>query len=111
MVIICFKDGTEWYRANWIFRQLSADVESVCAGDNEISLAMEKAGAIGTLFLDRIDSRMAARILDCMRQAATAVVDGKIPGWIETHPEDIEGDRMYVSSMSDLLKTIERQVE
>ena len=52
MVIIQFKNGTDWYKANWVFRQLRADVAEAFPDDLELTTEMEKAEAFRMLSLD-----------------------------------------------------------
>ncbi len=46
------------------------------------------------------------RILDGIRKAAAASVEGKTEGGKQTKPDDTEGNRMYDEAISELLNTI-----
>jgi hypothetical protein len=109
MVIICLPNGTEWFNSNWVFRQLHADVVERFPDDAELHLEMEKAGAFGLLSLDSIEPVLASRILRAMRTVAEETVRGQIAGWLRGKPDDQEGQRTYLESMTELLELMRRQ--
>jgi hypothetical protein len=111
MVIIVFRGGAEWFNPNWAFRQLRADIVENFPGDVELHHEMEKAEAFGLLPLDSMESALASRIPRAMRTVAEKTVDGRIPGWKRTRPDDVDGQRMYLEAVSELLATIQRQPE
>ena len=41
-VIIVFPDGTDWFKANWVFRQLAQDVSDHYSSDAEVCKAVER---------------------------------------------------------------------
>lgn len=106
MVIIRFRNGADWYKANWVFRQLIADVIDIFPDDAALKHELEKAEAFGSLPLDRRDETVATRIIDAIKTVAQLTVEGKISGWKKSKPDDHEGQRMYLEAMSELLKTI-----
>ena len=42
-VIIVFPNGTDWFRANWVFRQLAGDVSVHYRNDDSVCKALESA--------------------------------------------------------------------
>jgi hypothetical protein len=42
-VIIVFPDGRDWFKANWVFRQLAQDVSDRYSSDAEVCKAVEVA--------------------------------------------------------------------
>jgi hypothetical protein len=111
MVIIDFKDGTDWFNPNWVFRQLSADIVETFPGDVELHHEMEKGEAFGLLPLDSMEPVLASRILLAMRTVAQETVQGNLRGWLKGSPDDQEGQRMYLDAVSELLEIIRRQPE
>ncbi len=111
MVIINFRGGGDWYNPNWVFRQLCADIREVSPGDVELHHELEKAGAFGLLPLDSLELALASRILRALRTVAEKTVDGRIPGWRKARPDDIDGQRMYLEAVSELLAITRRQPE
>ncbi|MFZ0543027.1 MAG: hypothetical protein WA424_03825 [Candidatus Sulfotelmatobacter sp.] len=110
MVIIKFPNGTDWCKANWAFRRLAEDVVAEYPGDRDLKLEMERAEAVGSMFLDQMGVPLSAKVIGAMRLVARRTVQGEIPGWRRSHPNDIEGHRMYVESMTELLELIDNQV-
>jgi hypothetical protein len=103
MVIICFPNGNEWFNPNWAFRQLTADVMAAYPDDAELHERFLRAQAYNALFLDRMKPEDASRIMEILKAVAQGTLDGKIRGWLNEHPEDQDGQRMYLESMSELL--------
>jgi hypothetical protein len=108
MVIISLPNGAEWYKANWVFRQLQKDVAGLYPGDREVNLELERAGALGGLALEFIEEGLRGRILDAIKTVASATVQGDIPGWTHEKPNDMEGQKMYIESMRELLDAIKQ---
>jgi len=103
MVIICFPDGKDWYKANWVFWQLASDILAAYPDDVELRLSVQRAQANHGLLLDQMDPECASRIAGALRAVAEATLAGSIPGWRREHPDDEEGQCMYLRSMSELL--------
>src|SRR5262245_32436271 len=109
MIVIKFPSGTDWFKANWIFRQLAADVIASFPNDQALRLVMEKAQAFGGPFLDSMQAGAATSALEAIKKAAEETVQGKIQGWERTKPEDKDGQRMYRESIEELLNLIENE--
>jgi hypothetical protein len=109
MVIISFQDGSDWCKANWVFRQIAADVMARSPKDGDLNLIMEKAQAFGHLDLVHMDRAMAARVLKAIREVLEDTVSGRIPGWEETKPADQDRKGMYMKSIAELLGRIVKQ--
>ena len=108
MVIIRFPNGNEWFRANWIFRQLAEDVVEMFPDDDELKYSMVESAALGALFLDGMEQSVASRIVRAIRTVAERTIEGSIQGWNRTRPMDKEGQRMYMEGMSELLDILSR---
>jgi len=106
MVIIVFSNGTEWFKANWVFRQLAEDVATAFPLDQEVNFEIEKAQAIGALFLKDMDEPLRLRVTERLRTVAQRTLDGEIDGW---RRDDADGHRMYLESLSELLALINAQ--
>jgi hypothetical protein len=109
MVIIVFRDGTDWSKANWVFRQLIDDIAETFPDDVELRRTMERARGLGGLFLDSMEQALASGIMRAIRTVAERTVDGRIQGWRRARPDDKEGQRMYLEAMSEILDIIRRQ--
>jgi hypothetical protein len=109
MVIVKLRDGKDWYRANWIFRQLAQDVMATFSRDKDLALEMEKAQAFGALYLDSMEEERARKIFCAIKEVVAQTLEGKIQGWKGTKPSDVEGHRMYAESISDLMKLLKKE--
>jgi hypothetical protein len=70
---------------------------------------MDRAQGLGTLFLNDMEGSLLSKVMAAMRSVAQGTVEGRISGWKRTHPNDPEGQRMYVESMGELLDLISKQ--
>lgn len=102
-VIIRLPNGGEWFRANWMFRQLASDVNAFSREDRDVHLALDRAEAYGMLDLQSLDAHLAARLISALEHVAQATRDGRIEGW---RPSDSEGREMYLRSLSELAELI-----
>ena len=109
MVIISFKDGADWAKANWVFRQLAEDVVSRCPTDAEIVKEMKQAQAIGALLLDQMDLQIRIRLIQAMKVIANDTLAGRIRGWPPVDKNDPDGHRIYVSAIGELLELLKTQ--
>ena len=109
MVIVKFPNGTDWYKANWAFRQLAADTIAAFPGDESLEFALKQAEAIGALFLDHLEEAIATKALTALEKVARDTLSGAIKGWIASRPDDAKGQEMYLESMAELLELIDRQ--
>jgi hypothetical protein len=106
MVVICFPNGKDWFKANWAFRQLAADVMAAYPGDAELHERFLRAQAYNALFLDRMKPEEASRIMEILKAVAQDRLDGKIAGWLMEYREDPHRQPMYLESMSELLEAM-----
>lgn len=106
MVIICFPDGRDWFNPNWVYRQLSADVAATYPDDADLQRIFLHGQYNHGLLLDRLKPEEASKIMEVLKTVAQAALDGKTPGWLSEHPEDLDGQRMYLESMSELLEAM-----
>jgi hypothetical protein len=79
MIIIRFKDGSDWFKANWVFRQLASDVVATFPGDTALKSIMEEAEAVGALFLNSMQTEAAAATIGAIEKVAQETIDGQIP--------------------------------
>ena len=109
MVIIKFRDGSDWFKANWVFRQLAEDILAAFPNDRALMMVMEKAQALGGLFPDSMEADAATSTLEAIRKVAEETIQGKIEGWKRTKPEDMEGQQLYLESIKELLDLLKKQ--
>lgn len=109
MIIIKFQDGTDWFKANWVFRQLAEDIMEAFPNDSALRQIMENAQALGGLFLNSMEPHVAASTLKAIKRVAEETSQGKIEGWNRTKPEDKDGQQMYLQSIKELLCLLENR--
>jgi hypothetical protein len=109
MVIIRFRDGPEWYRANWVFRQLATDLVSHCPDDAELKMALESTEALGLLNFDYLGNAIALRLRRAMLEVAAATLAGAIAGWKGSRPDDKVGQHDYLEALRELLEIVRSQ--
>ena len=105
-VIIVFPNGTDWFKANWVFRQLSQDVSSRGRKDTALCHALELAQAFGSLDLKTMDEPLRKDVMQAIKAVAEETISGRIDGW---RPHDQEEHAMYCGALSELVKLIEQQ--
>jgi hypothetical protein len=106
MVIIHFVDGSEWYKANWVFRQLAGDLVAHCPDDADLKITLERAEALGLLKFDYLGNDLAARLKTAMLEVATATQAGTILGWKGSRPNDKQGHDDYLEALKELAEMI-----
>ena len=104
MVIIRISDREDWCKANWVFRQLAADVAKAFPNDSDLNLALEKAEAFGILRLNDGDRELCSRVARALTQVADDTVHGRIGGWRAARPDDLDGQQMYFDALTELLR-------
>jgi hypothetical protein len=112
MVIIKFPNGTDWFKANWAFRQFAEDVAELFPTDGELKLELEKAEAFGALDFTSVENAVGSRIMKAMMRVANDTLQGTIPGWKRAKPADEAGQRMYIEAITELfalLKEADRE--
>jgi hypothetical protein len=107
-VIVKFSDGSDWFRANWFFRQLRADITKLFPTDIELHSVLEIGQAFGLFDIAEQKPEVAERTLHAMKAAARATIQGQLKGVLEQRPNDVEGERMYLESMRELLERIDK---
>src|SRR5262245_26882704 len=98
-VIIVFPDGTDWFKANWVFRQLAHDIRSRYSGDADVCEALEVAEAVGALDLKTMAEGLRERVLEALRVVTTDTIRGAIPGW---RPDDAREHTLYCEAIIEL---------
>jgi hypothetical protein len=105
-VIIVFPNGTDWFRANWVFRQLAGDVSVRYRNDDCVCKALESAEALGSLDLKDMDEELCRKVMQAIKTVAEETISGTIEGW---RPHDEGGHAMYREELSELAKLIKQQ--
>ena len=105
-LIIVFPDGTDWFKANWVFRQLAQDVSDRYRSDVEVCKAVEVAEALGALDLKKMNDGLRRRVMEALTDVAMATVKGTIAGW---RPHDAKEHALYCEAVSELAKCLEGQ--
>jgi hypothetical protein len=103
-VIIVFPDGTDWFKANWVFRQLARDVSDRYSSDAEVCKAVEVAEAIGALDLKEMNDGLRRRVMEALTTVATDTIKGIIAGW---RPHNEKEHALYCEAISELTKCLE----
>ncbi len=110
MVIVRFPNGTDWFKANWVFRQIVEDVTASFPNDRELKFVLEKAEACGELSFDSMREDVASRTLKAIDKVLEETTQGKVSGWKRTKPDDPDGQRMYLEAVSELLGLVKKQM-
>jgi hypothetical protein len=105
-VIIVFPHGRDWFKANWVFRQLAQDVSDRYSNDAELCKTLEVAEALGTLDLKEMDDGLRRRIMGALRAVAMDTIEGTIAGW---RPHDAKEHALYCEAVSELAKCLKGQ--
>lgn len=105
-VIIVFPDGTDWFKANWVFRQLAQDVSDRYSSDAEVCEALEVAEALGALDLKKMNDGLRRRVMEALTGVAMDTIKGTIAGW---RPHDTKGHALYCEAVSELAKCLKGQ--
>ena len=87
-VIIVFPNGTDWFKANWVFRQLAQDATSRHRNDIEFCKVFEVAEALGTLDLKQMNDGQRRRVMEAMESVALDTISGAICGWRPNDPKE-----------------------
>ena len=105
-VIIVFPDGTDWFKANWVFRQLAQDVSHRYSNDAEVCKAVEVAEALGALDLKKMNDGLRKRVMEALTTVAMDTMKGTIAGW---RPNDAKEHAQYCEAISELAKCLAGQ--
>jgi hypothetical protein len=105
-VIILLPNGTDWFKANWVFRQLAEDVSNRYRNDDGVCKTLELAQAFGSLDMEIMDEGLRCKVMHAVKTVAEETVSGTIEGW---RPDDRRGHAMYCEALSELAKLIEQQ--
>jgi hypothetical protein len=105
-VIIVFPDGTDWFKANWVFRQLAQDVSDRSSSDAEVCKAVEAAEALSALDLKKMNDGLRRRVMEALATVAMGTIKGTIAGW---RPNDAKEHALYCEAVSELAKCLAGQ--
>jgi len=103
-VLIVFRDGSEWFKANWVFRQLARDVSDRYSSDAEVCKALNVAEALGTLDLKKMENDLSRRVMGALSVVGADTLNGSIAGW---RPHDAKEHALYCEAVSELTKRLE----
>ncbi len=101
MFIIEFQNGTDWYKPNWVFRQLVENTRARFPTDTKLAKTLEVAQAFGLLDLGDCEQSVS----EALRTVAQETVSNKI-----THCSkvvDSDGKAMYVEALREFLRLLE----
>jgi predicted RNA-binding Zn ribbon-like protein len=110
MVIIRLVNGDEWYKSNWVFRQLAEDVAARFPDETDLRTLLDRAEALGMLRLDSLDKAAASQTLRAIDEVANETLRGKIQGWKRNKPEDVQGQRDYLAALCELRELIGKSI-
>ena len=105
-VIILFPDGTDWFKANWVFRQLAQEVSDLYRSDAEMCKAVEAAEALGTLDLKKMNVGLRNRVMEALTAVAMGTIKGTVAGW---RPHEAKEHDLYCSAIAELAKCLKNQ--
>ena len=105
-VIIVFPDGTDWFKGNWVFRQLAHDLSDRYNSDAEVCNAVEAAQALGALDLKAMNDGLRRRVMEALSAVAMDTIKGIIAGW---RPDDAKEHALYCEAVSELAKSLASQ--
>lgn len=105
-VLIKFPDGTDWFKANWVFRQLASDVSDRYQDDVEVCAALKVAEANSMLDLHKMNDGTRRKLLEALSTVAKRTIEGSIAGW---RPHDAREHAIYCEAVSELAKGLEHQ--
>ena len=105
-VIIVFPNGADWFKANWVFRQLAQDVSERYGSDAEVCKAVEAAEALNALDLNKMSDGLRKRVMEALSAVAMDTIEGTIAGW---RPHDAEEHALYCEAVSELSKCLKSQ--
>jgi hypothetical protein len=107
-VIVNFRDGADWYKANWVFRQLCKDAVAQVPELDELKQTLEMAQAYGGLDLNSNDAP-AISAFHALKTTAAETLSGSIKGRLGTHPRDINGQQLYLGAVRELMDLMQQQ--
>ena len=105
-VIIVFPDGTDWFKANWVFRQLALDICKRYSSDAEVCEAMAVAEALGSLNLKKMTEGLRTRVMGALSTVARETIQGVVAGWRQ---HDAKEHTLYREAISELAEHFEGQ--
>ena len=100
-VVIVLPNGTDWFKANWVFRQLAQDVSSRYQTLADVCKALELAQAVGSLDLKGMDEKLCSNVMEAIKTVAEETISGAIDGW---RPHDPRDHAMYCEALGELAK-------
>lgn len=103
MVIIKFRNGSDWRKANWVYRQLISDTIAESPNDAALKERLEMGQVFGTLFVDKMEPNTAIATLQILIKVAENTIMGTVLGWKGTKPEDTNGQAVYIDSIKEFL--------
>jgi hypothetical protein len=92
-------DGRDWFKANWVFRQLAHDASLRFPDDAEMIEHLGVAQAIGSLNLRDMPTELCERTIEAMVEVIKTTEVGELPGW---RSGDQDGREMYLTALSEL---------
>jgi len=103
-VIIVFPDGTDWFKGNWVFRQLAHDLSDRYNSDAEVCNAVEAAQALGALDLKAMNDGLRRRVMEALSAVAMDTIKGIIAGW---RPDDAKSTHCIARQFQNSRKALQ----
>jgi hypothetical protein len=105
-VIVVFPDGTDWFKAHWVFRQFAQDVSARYSSDAEVCKTVEEAEAPSALHFKEMNDGLRGRVMEALGVVATETIKGTIAGW---RPHNAKEHALYCGAVSELAKCLRDQ--
>lgn len=102
-IIIVLPNGSDWFKANWVFRQLSEDICNRYRNDDDIRKTLDTAQALGSLDLKTMALELRCRMLAAIGTVVEETLSGAIAGW---RPHDKNEHVLYCEAISELRELI-----
>lgn len=103
MVLLKFKEGIDWYTANWVFRQFAAHLIDACPNDEPLQKILTRIQSNAGLRFERLEAKEATATLAAMKTVAANLLIADSHRWTELSPDDLNSQKQYLASLTELL--------
>jgi hypothetical protein len=80
------KPNHAWVVSSWTFRQLLEDVLTSYPDDPEMATEFKIASDVKHLYLDSFSPDLAGRVIEAIRETASAISSGRVPTRLAVKP-------------------------
>jgi len=105
MILITFPDGTDWFKANWVFREFSVEIAAMFTNDEGVLSDIERIYCNGGINFAGEDPVRSAHLAGALRRAAAQTVLKDSSEWRFSDPER---HRAYIESVKELRDLLAR---